>query len=252
MEGLAKGHTADEPGYLIHTSASGILAFADLTEGTFGTLREKEWDDMTGLEDVKNIPSSALHKDLEAMILNGRAKYGPSLHTALVCPPTIHGVGRGTGNTRSIQIPFMSEAVLKRGKGFRVGEGTNMWNSVHIEDLSALFLMLADAAVNGGGKASWDDQGYYFAGSESYAWKDGSKWIADAAKNGGWIKTAEVDALTVPQALEVHPWAPLLWGSNSRSVATRAKEVLGWKPQGESMSEAIPVMVAAEAKRLGM
>ena len=48
--------------------------------------------------------------------------------TAIVSPPTIHGVGNGPIKTRSIQVPALAEAILKRGKAFQVLEGQNFWD----------------------------------------------------------------------------------------------------------------------------
>jgi hypothetical protein len=44
--------------------------------------------------------------------------------------PTIHGVGKGPIKTRSLQIPWLTEAILKHGEAFTVGEGKNVWDGV--------------------------------------------------------------------------------------------------------------------------
>lgn len=48
--------------------------------------------------------------------------------TAILSPPLVHGVGIGPIKKRSIQIPALAEAILKRGKGFQVLEGQNIWD----------------------------------------------------------------------------------------------------------------------------
>jgi len=93
---------------------------------------------------------------------HGDGRDGP-IKTAIVCPPTIFGTGRGQGNTRSIQIPGLAKAFLQKGHGFQVGAGEAYWCNVHVHDLSKLYLLLVEAAAAGGGSASWGDQGYYFA-----------------------------------------------------------------------------------------
>ena len=51
-----------------------------------------------------------------------------SVPTAILSPPTIHGIGKGPIKTRSIQVPFLAEAILKRGKAFQVLDGQNFWD----------------------------------------------------------------------------------------------------------------------------
>jgi hypothetical protein len=81
-----------------------------------------------------------------------------------VCPPTIYGVGAGTaGNTRSAQVPELTKGTLKRGEAFQVTAGKSIWNNVHIDDLSQLYLLLTEDAAAGGKKATWGTEGYYFA-----------------------------------------------------------------------------------------
>ncbi len=63
-------------------------------------------------------------------VLEAQKKF--KVPTAILSPPLIHGVGQGPMKTRSIQIPFMAESVLKRGKGFQILEGQNIWDGKHI------------------------------------------------------------------------------------------------------------------------
>lgn len=85
------------------------------------------------------------------------------LKTAIVCPPTIYGVGSGSGNNRSNQVPGLTKSILKRGEGFQVTEGKATWNNVHISDLANQYLLLTEDAAAGGEKATWGAEGYYFS-----------------------------------------------------------------------------------------
>lgn len=62
-----------------------------------------------------------------------------------------------------MQLPELSRCFLERKQGFMVGEGKSQWGFVHVRDLSLVYLKLAEAAAEGGGKASWGSEGYYFA-----------------------------------------------------------------------------------------
>ena len=59
-------------------------------------------------------------------VLEANKKF--NVPTAILSPPLIHGIGKGSIKTRSIQIPFLTDAILRNGKGFQVLEGQNLWN----------------------------------------------------------------------------------------------------------------------------
>lgn len=65
------------------------------------------------------------------------------------------------------------------------------------------------------------------------------------------MKTDQVDKLTVEEASAMHPWAPVLWGGNSRGSAERLK-ALGWNGSGKSFSESLPDMIDAEVGKQGL
>jgi hypothetical protein len=68
-----------------------------------------------------------VHRDVDAAVISAGLKYG--VPTTIVSPVAIHGVGAGPIKTRSIQIPFLTQTILKRGKAFTVNEGRNLWDS---------------------------------------------------------------------------------------------------------------------------
>ena len=73
---------------------------------------------------------------------------------AIVCPPTIYGPRRGPDIQRSIQAYELAKVTLKRGKGFQVEGGHNLWTMVHVQDLSNVYLRLVEEAVKGGRNAT--------------------------------------------------------------------------------------------------
>lgn len=50
----------------------------------------------------------------------------------------------------------------------------------------------------------------------------------------------------------MHAFGPILWGSNSRSVASRARKELGWVPAGPPLDETLDSVIDQEAKKLGL
>lgn len=72
-------------------------------------------------------------------LLDAQKRFG--VPTAIVSPPMIHGVGKGPLKTRSIQVPFLIESILKRGKGFQVLDGQNIWDrKQHINGIEICIL----------------------------------------------------------------------------------------------------------------
>ena len=189
---------------------------------------------------------------MDEIILNTSKHDASAVRTAIVCPPTIYGPGRGPGNPKSVQAYLLSHFVLKRGKGFLVGKGENVWHQVHVQDLSNVYLALGDAAAAGGGKATWNDEGYYFAENGSFVWGDIQRAVAQAAYDQKYIESPEVDSLDDKQTSEILEAGLYAWGSNSRGHAIRARKLFGWEPKQPKLIDLIPEIVALEARDLGL
>jgi nucleoside-diphosphate-sugar epimerase len=242
MEGMAQG----KKGRYIHVSGSGILH--DVTNG-FGNPSDKIYHDTTDLDAITSFDSSHVHADVDASVTAAGLKYG--IPTAIISPVTIYGIGRGPLKTRSLQIPFLTEAILKRGKAFTVLEGNNIWDNIHVTDLAEAYNVLTEEALKpDGGKSSWGKEGYYFVQSAEHRWKDIVSELAKIAHPTGAIKSADVEKLSVEDASAAHPWAPLLWGGNCRSRGDRIR-ALGWKPSARKIGDYLPEMVDFEIKSLG-
>lgn len=111
-------------GRYVHISGTGILH--DVSNG-YGNPSPKIYHDIDDLDEITSFDSTHLHRDVDAAVIAAGEKHGVS--TAIISPPTIHGVGAGPIKTRSLQIPFLIEAILKNGDAFTVGEGSNYWDS---------------------------------------------------------------------------------------------------------------------------
>lgn len=204
------------------------------------------------MSELVDLPADALHRSVDAIIINAGKQNPTSIHTAIVCPPTIYGPGRGPGNTKSIQAYKLSAAVLSRGAGLLIGKGENIWHEVHVQDLSNVYLALGDAAAAGGGKATWNDEGYYFAENGSFVWGDIQREVARQAHLQKFIDSPNVDSLDIDEVKKIHPNGHYLWGTNSRGRALRARKLLAWSPQKPRLTDLIPEIVALEAKDLGL
>ncbi|KAI8231097.1 hypothetical protein K4K55_006331 [Colletotrichum sp. SAR 10_96] len=249
-EALVADIVLQRPGWYIHTSGTGILTIEDGRAKTCGTHRTKVYDDWDGVSELLNLPDDAFHRNVDKIVTDTIAWPSKDFKTAIVCPCCIYGPGRGPGNTKSVQVYTLATTVLKRGKGIRIGDGENIWHQVHVQDLSNLYLALAEAAASGGSKATWDDEGYYLAENGSFSWGDVEKAVAQAVFEKGLINTSELDVLDWDDTDKVDPAGPYKWGSNSRGLATRASKLLGWKPVQPKLMDLIGDIVELQAQDL--
>jgi nucleoside-diphosphate-sugar epimerase len=190
------------------------------------------------------LDDSHLHRDVDNAVLSTGSQY--SVPTAILCAPTILGVGHGPVKKRSIQVPIYVEAVIKNGRAFVLGDGQNIWDHVHATDIADAFIKLTEEALKPhGGNADWGKEGYYFCEDGEHTWGDFEKKIAEILHAKGAIKSADLEEMTVEDASKIHPWAPILWGGNARSRAERLRK-LGWTPKMGNVDESLAEMVDYE------
>ncbi|OAL30034.1 hypothetical protein AYO20_08938 [Fonsecaea nubica] len=217
-KGLAR-RNREGPGYWIHTSGTLILGWETIDLADFGNRLDKVYDDWNNVGELISQPDHAAHRNVDKIVL---AASSDKVKTAI------------------------------RQKAFKVGKGENVWHEIHVQDLSNLYLLLGEAAVNGGSPATWNDQGYYLAENGPFVWGDVIQEIANVAHKKGLLPEATVESLSPTEAETFLPYARLLMGTNSRGVSIRGKKLLGWKPAMHGIMEEIPECVESEAELLGL
>jgi len=249
---LIKGLAArNAPGYLIHTSGTGILSFADTDRKIFGEEAKKVYDDWDGIGEITTLPDHAPHRLVDKTVIGAHSD-SPIVYSAIVCPPTIYGVGRGPGSKRGHQVNELARCTLERKQGVQVGTGKTRWPNIHVYDMSDCYLKLVEAAVQGGGKATWNQEGYYFTENGEHMWGDISKVVASAAHKQGLVPSAEVASISAEEANNLTRMGAALWGANSRCKAIRARKILGWAPKECTLNDECLDIVSSEARRLGL
>ena len=128
---------------------------------------------------------------------------------------------------------------------FKVGEGKNLWSNVHVHDLSDLWYLLAEDAASGGPKGTWNDEGYYFveSGDGDRVWGELAEALGNTLHQRGLVPTSDTKSLPAAEVKNIHPYGPVLWGSNSRSRAERARKYLGWAPKMTGVEASLPSVV---------
>ena len=225
--------------------------FSDLDRKILGESSSKIYNDLEGVDEVVSLPDHASHRIVDKIVIGAD---GPHVKTAIVCPPTIYGPGRGPGNRRSHQVPEMARCTLERKKAFQLGLGENLWSNVHVHDLSDIFVKLVEAAAQDKAKATWGAKGYYFAENGEREWGHVAESIAKTAHKNGLIPSADVEGIPESEANLLTRAGAALWGANSRSRALRARTLLGWAPKyGNSDFDAdIVSVVEQEARSLSL
>lgn len=254
ISGLVSGHTAEKPGYLLHTGGTGILTYFDSKDNFtgLGKWSDKEFNDWDGVSELTSLPDEAFHRNVDKIVLEAGSKHGDILKTVIVCPPTIYGKGRGPGSTRGRQVYGLASLVLRKGDTPIVGEGKARWNNVHIEDLSNVFALLVEKAVAGDKSDElWGAKGYILTENGEHVWGDLSRLVAKEAEKLGYISNPKEQSLSVDAAMDDGGFESVSWGLNSRAKAIRARKLLGWKPVKPSIEAEVPAILKDEKERLG-
>lgn len=253
-KGLLSGHTAAHPGFWLHTGGTGILTYFDTRDNRLGETSEKQFNDWAGVAELTNLPDEAFHRNIDKIVLETGTHPSQAVRSAIVCPPTIYGRGRGPVAKRSRQAYELTNLILRKSYAPIVGQGQARWNSVHVHDLSDLWKLLVSATASAPGNPElWGEKGYFLAENGEFVWGDLSRYIAKKAAEAGYIPTDFGEQqLSKEEAFAVADFQAVSWGLNSRGKAVRAREVLGWKPSRGSIEEEVPKMIREERERLGM
>lgn len=255
-EGLSEGHSASRPGFWLHLGGTGILTYFDSeVKKSFGELDEKVFDDYDGVEELVNLPAAAFHRNIDEIVLQTGIEHRDTVKTAIICPPTIYGKGRGPISGRGRQVYELASFILKEKYIPRIGKGLSRWNHVHVHDLSALIGLLVDAALDATRNTDsdlWGAHGYFLAENGEHTWGDLAVQVGQEAHKQGLIQhEPEIRSLPIEEAVKSSAgFEAASWGMNSRARAYRARRVLGWQPKQQGLVEELPIIVKSEQARL--
>jgi nucleoside-diphosphate-sugar epimerase len=117
----------------------------------------------------------------------------------------------------------LSRLILQKQYTPIIGQGQARWNHVHVHDLSELYLLLTEAAVNGNtDKELWGERGYLIVESGEHVWGEVARAVGKRAVEMGLVASAEKKAFSKEQALETAGFEAVSWGLNSRGRGIRA------------------------------
>ncbi|KAL4966119.1 uncharacterized protein BDV14DRAFT_171644 [Aspergillus stella-maris] len=269
-EGIVEGLTRRGGGVYVHTSGTDVLLNPDekiaLNAAGGGKGDEKGvrvFDDWDGIQELRELPDAAAHREVDNLVLSSGTA---TLKTAIICPSTVYGVGRGLISQRSDQIPNLAKFILQMGKGLQLADGKSFWNCVHVYDLSRLYLALLDDIVaststteNSGdhgaeyaGKATFNTSGYYLVESGTYHWGDIARRITQEAHKLGLIPSEEVSIIDMSDRDILRPAGRPVINYSVAAKAVRARRLLGWDPVEGALEGEVNAIVRAEGSALSL
>ncbi|KAL5593944.1 hypothetical protein FOBRF1_013046 [Fusarium oxysporum] len=258
-KGLAENHSPSRPGFWLHTGGTGILTYFDSeVKKTFGEPDDKVFNDLDGVDELVNLPAAAFHRNIDEIILSTGFQHKDSVKTAIICPPTIYGKGRGPISGRGRQVYELTSFILKEQYAPRIGRGLSRWNNVHVHDLSEIFELLVQAALDPDRKDDleiWGNHGYFLAEHGEHTWGDLSAEIGQEIQKQGFARQGKIEVRewSIEEAVQSPAgFEAASWGMNSRAKAGRAAKFLDWTPRGVSLAAEIPEIVKSEAARQGL
>lgn len=196
------------------------------SDSHLGTHTTHQYNDWTDVSALTHLPSDAFHRDVDKLVLDLNPSASDRLKTAIVCPPTIYGRGRGPGNARSRQAYELAKLVLSKKFVPVIGEGKARWNNVHVQDLADLYVLLVEKAVEGDvGEELWGEKGYYLAENGEHEWRVLAGLMGRKAEELGFVEgRLEERSFGKEEALEVAGFEAVSWGLNSKSAILLAWE----------------------------
>ncbi|MEU4688897.1 NAD-dependent epimerase/dehydratase family protein [Actinoplanes sp. NPDC023714] len=145
-----------------------------------------------------------------------RALAAPGIRSVLIEPGIVFGHGRG--------IPGL--VVEAARQGHLIGDGTQHWTTVHVDDLAALYVLALEKA----------EPGSVFLGVSGDNPTAGELGEAAARRLGAGGRPAPEDPAATVARLGYFGAALLL---SQRASGAKARRVLGWKPVRPSLIEEI-------------
>lgn len=250
---MIKGHSKDKPGYWLHTGGTGILTYNDSKDNFkgLGKWSDKQYNDLGGVDELTSLPDEAFHRNVDKLVVETGINHGDVVKTVIVCPPTIYGKGRGPVSGRGRQVYELAKLILQKKYIPIIGEGKARWNSVHVADLSDVYVLLTEKAAKGDTSDElWGAKGYILTENGEHVWGDLARWVGQEAARLGYVSDLQEGALGKDEALEQAGFEAVSWGLNSRGKAERARKFLGWNPSRPSIEEEVPNILKEEEERI--
>ncbi len=147
------------------------------------------------------------------------------IRAAVICPTMVYGAGRGLRRD-SHQIPLLIAKSRSIGAGAYIGKGAPIWSNISIDDLVTLYSLAVKKAPAGA---------FFFAENGEATFLEVAETISRSLGLSGETQSWSLDDAVA----EIGGVARVALATNCRVRATNARRLLGWAPDGPSLTEAL-------------
>lgn len=133
--GLESGKKNGHKGQLIHFSGVQLIESEPV-----GKFVETPYYDDSDLKQIESIPDSAAHRSIDQEV--DRARLQGQIAGSIICPALVWGQGRGPVSKVSQQVPEMVRKAIVNGQPVFVGDGTNVWTAVNVNEMIEFVMAL--------------------------------------------------------------------------------------------------------------
>lgn len=217
--------------YYFHTTGTSNIGDKPITKDYYEPRILSDKDDLYTYLKGREAKEVYAQRTTDIVSIETGLEHG--VKTYLIMSPTIYGTGTGLFNRTSSQLPSLIRTAIKHGKVDLLGDGTGVWDQIHISDLVTLYeLLLARVLANENIPSG--KEGIYFSEAGDFTWRELSEGLAAELYKQGVLPTAEVNSLPLQEFADLYSggdaqYSELGFASNSRSRAELSRE-LGWKP----------------------
>ncbi|KAI9435623.1 hypothetical protein BJY52DRAFT_1131015, partial [Lactarius psammicola] len=173
----------DKKNLAVLSHTSGVAVFADSSRDGRHDPSHKVW----------NMPCRLI-KPLSGILRASEEGYTESY---IMCPGAIFGPFTGPVTTSSQFLRFITGLELKQKKSVYVGEGSNVFYGVCLDDLIDLYMRVFARILNHEDANANSYAGYYITTSTPLVWKDIATLLGKTLKQTGKIEDE------VPQSISV-------------------------------------------------
>jgi nucleoside-diphosphate-sugar epimerase len=155
------------------------------------------------------------------------------IDTYIVFPSGIYGYSEGPVRALGVIQLLMYEKAKELGFVPYIGEGTSIFNCLHVEDVAAFIPLILSKALEGDIKTSVYERCYILGGKEMQ-WKTAADAFAKALNTIGVVGSPNARSIQLAEAGKGE--IPMLMSTNMRIVGPRAKTA-GFHITNETLSE---------------
>jgi nucleoside-diphosphate-sugar epimerase len=204
--GLADNQAnSKEKKYFIHTSGTSSLGDRPVSKQLIESreFSDKNDDIYSYMKQREAIESYAQRATDIQTIEVGEKSSG--VNTLIVKAPIIYGRGTGFFNQKSFHIPILIKGALAAGHSQYVGDGSGIWDYVHVVDLAGIFELFVVKILRGDTeKLRFGRNGIYFTRTLRHSWKELAESIAKSCYEAGRFESPKTQSLSLKEAADIY------------------------------------------------